>query len=62
MIVFLLLAAAIFFTPVGLSPQQENQPVEKSLWELELQRIGTTADKRALSINGFIWRSNLARV
>jgi hypothetical protein len=38
-VVFLLLAAAIVFTPVFLSPGQENQPVEKSLWELELQRI-----------------------
>lgn len=38
-IVFLLLAAGVFFTPVFLSPQQGHQPVEKSLWELELQRI-----------------------
>jgi hypothetical protein len=39
MIVFLLLAAALVFTPVYLIPGQEHQPVEKSLWELELQRI-----------------------
>jgi hypothetical protein len=37
-IVFLLLAA-VFFTPVPISPQREHQPVEKSLWELELRRI-----------------------
>lgn len=39
MIVCLLLAAAVFFTPVFISPREENQAVEKSLWELELQRI-----------------------
>jgi hypothetical protein len=38
-IVFLLLSAAVVFTPVFLSPGQEHQSVEKSLWELELQRI-----------------------
>jgi hypothetical protein len=37
--VFLMLAAAVFFTPVFISPREEHQAVEKSLWELELQRI-----------------------
>ena len=38
-VVFLLLAAVVFLTPVFISPQEEHQTVEKSLWELELQRI-----------------------
>ncbi|UCH92656.1 MAG: hypothetical protein JSV88_20495, partial [Candidatus Aminicenantes bacterium] len=39
MIVLLVFVAAVFFTPGFSNANQDQQPVEKSRWELEILRI-----------------------